>query len=105
MEEKLQGYKDMLKDLGCSVDNELFDAIVKPLKGILGNPDACFVAATDESEMNTVKKNFVEKKLGVTGDAADAAVAAVAAQMKGINKKPRVVFYYLLCMETGKSVV
>ena len=104
MEEKLQGYKDMLSDLGCSVDNELFDAIVKPLKGILGNPDACFVAATDESEMNTVKKNFLEKKLGITGGDADAAVEAVAAKMKGINKKPRVVFYYLLCKETGKNV-
>ena len=44
---------------------------------------------------------FASKKLGLSGDAADKAMAAVCEKMKGDKTKPRVTFYYLLAQETG----
>ena len=101
MYEKAQPFYDKLIEMGYEVNVACLEKITKSLASILGNADAAYVAATDESEMATVQKNFVEAKLEVESEKAAEVVAAVAAKMKGMNKKPRVVFYYLCCEELG----
>ena len=101
MYDKAQPFYDKLVEMGYSVNEACLEKITKSLAGILWDPDAAYVAATDPSEMETVQKNFVEAKLGVDSEQAKTIVAAVAEKMKGMNKKPRVVFYYLCCDELG----
>jgi hypothetical protein len=48
-----------------------------------------------------VRDGFASKKLGLSADAADKAMAAVCEKMKADRMKSRVTFYYLLAEETG----
>ena len=101
MYDKAQPFHDKLVEMGYTVNEACLEKITKSLASILGNADAAYVAATDPSEMETVQKNFVEAKLGADSEKAAEVVAAVAEKMKWMNKKPRVVFYYLCCEELG----
>jgi hypothetical protein len=81
---------------------EVAEAIIKSLASILENRDASLVSCSDDSERETVRSNFIEKKLSITDNAkADAAVATVCEKMKGDRSKSRVTFYYLLIEELG----
>ena len=100
----MKKYSGELEEMGVTVDSELLENIIKPLRSILWNRDASMVAVSDPSELETVKKNFVEKKLEVTGAQADEAIARVAELMKADRTKSRVVFYYLLCKDLWKTV-
>jgi hypothetical protein len=104
MLEFIDKYTKELEELWETVDSELVETLVGNLSSILWDRDKTNVAATDPAELATVKKNFVENKLGVTGPDADTAIEAVCAMMKGDRTKSRVVFYYLLCKKLGKSV-
>lgn len=80
-----------------SVDHERLDALVNRLKSMVDNQDATLVATSDESELETVRRNFAEKAMGVSDkDKGMAAVNAVAAKMSGIHQKSRSAFYYLV---------
>ena len=80
-----------------SIDDGRLDALVGRLKTMVDNIDACLVAVSDGSELETVRRNFVEKTLGVTDkDKGMAAINAVADKMSDINQKSRPAFYYLL---------
>lgn len=69
---------------------------------VIDNKDALSVAGSDPSEMETVRKNFVVKKLGVDDkEKGAAAVEGVAAKMKDSRMKNRAAFYYLLQKELG----
>ena len=57
---------------------------------------------SDPEELERVKEKWCGKKLGVMGDAADKAVAAVAKAMAADKTKSRVTFYYLVAKELGK---
>ncbi|PID71309.1 MAG: hypothetical protein CSA39_04530 [Flavobacteriales bacterium] len=104
--EKLAKLKEQatkqLKDSGVSsnIDNDLLDDLVNRMKMIVNNKDAILVSGTDESELETVRKNFVEKKLGITDKAKGmAAIKKVADKMSGIKQKNRVAFYYMVQKE------
>ncbi|MRH98913.1 DUF2853 family protein [Kriegella sp. EG-1] len=85
-----------------SIDNDTLDGYVNSLKSMVNNKDATLVSGTDESELETVRRNFVEKKLGVTDkDKAMGAIKSVADKMSGIRMKSRPAFYYLLKEELG----
>ena len=59
--------------------------------------DALLVSGADESELETVRKNFVVKKLNINDkEKGAAAVSAVAGKMKGIRMKNRAAFYYMV---------
>ena len=95
-----QSYIDDIKNYVSNVDTELAEAIVKSLASILGNRDASLVSCSDDSELETVRKNFVEKKLSITdAETADSAIKAVCEKMKDAHNKSRVTFYYLLVEE------
>jgi len=88
--------REQLKEAGVSnIDSDKLDTIVGRLKSIAGNRDAALVSGTDDSELETVRKNFVEKHCGVSDkDKGAAAVKAVAEQIggAGIKMKNRAAF-------------
>ncbi|WP_299531254.1 DUF2853 family protein [Ulvibacterium sp.] len=90
-----------LNECGVSdIDHDQLDGYVNSLKTMVNNQDALLVSGTDESELETVRRNFVEKKLGVTDkDKAMAAIHSVADKMSGIRMKSRPAFYYLVAHE------
>ena len=62
------------------------------------------MSGTDPAELETVRKNFVEKHCGVSDkEKGAAAVSAVAEQMAGagIKMKNRAAFYYLVEAKLG----
>lgn len=89
---------DQLTKCGVSdIDHDLLDTLVGRLRLIVDNKDAILVSGTDPSELETVRKNFVVKKLGINDkDKGIAAVNDVASQMSGIKQKNRAAFYYLV---------
>ena len=93
-----------IKEAGeATVDSALVAEIAGRFKMMLDNKDAMLVSGSDPSELETVRKNFVEKKLGISDKAAgSAAVSKIADKMSSIKMKTRVAFYYLLQKELGK---
>ena len=84
-------------------DEALIAALVKNYALVLRKPDAAYVSCTDPKELETVKKNFLIKKLGLEdGPKLEAAVQKVCEQMKAERRKSRAVFYYLLVKDLGK---
>ncbi len=69
--------------------------------------DASTVAGSDKAELETVKKNFLIKKLGLAdGPALDAAISAVIDTYgRGERQKFRAVIYYMLTKHFGKESV
>jgi hypothetical protein len=100
MADNSQYYDDVDKFSG-NVNNAAVDAIVKYCGIALRSKDASLVSCTDPVELGRVRDGFASKKLGLAGDAADKAIAAVCEKMKDDRQKNRVTFYYLLAEETG----
>ena len=86
----------------AGADEAVVAKIVRHLGIALRNRDSSMVSTSDHEEMDRVKTNWCGKKLGVTGDAADTAVAAAAKAMSADRSKSRVTFYYLVAKELGK---
>ncbi len=108
LQEKLAKLKaqaeSQLKESGVTdIDDALLSDLVGRLRLIVDNKDAILVSGTDPSELETVRKNFVVKKLGVEDkDSAMAAIEAVVGKMSGIRMKNRAAFYYLVQKQLGK---
>lgn len=106
-EEKLASFKaeaeEQLKKAGVSdIDDALLSERVAAMKLVINNRDALYVAGTDPSELETVRKNFIVKKLGVEDKAkGEATCKAVAEKMKDSRMKNRAAFYYLCAKELG----
>jgi hypothetical protein len=83
-----------------NVDEAALATIVKYCGIALQKADAALVSTTDPSELATIREGFAAKKLGLTADAADAGIKAVAERMKAAGRKSRVTFYYLLAEAT-----
>lgn len=80
-----------------NIDHDKLDGYVNSLRSMVDNVDATLVSGTDESELETVRRNFVEKKLGVTDkDKAMSAINSVASKMSDIRMKSRPAFYYMV---------
>ena len=69
---------------------------------MLSKADTRYVACADPAERERVRKSFLEKKLGLSGDDLDAAIEAACAAMKADRTKSRLTFYYLLAERYGK---
>ena len=86
-----------VKKYAQKADEAAVAGIVKYLGIALRNRDSSLVSFADPEEVSRVKKNFCMKKLALTDEAAiDAALAKVAAALKGDRTKNRVTVYYLL---------
>ena len=101
-------YADDLKNkCGMAPDMDLLTKVTIGCGPAIYNDDASTVAATQDSELETVKDNFLIKKLGLTdGPELMAGInAAIATYGQSERNKYRAVFYYLLTKHFGKESV
>ena len=93
---------DVKKYAKKAVDEKALAAMEKIYRLVLSKPDTRFVACSDKAELETVRKNFLEKKLGLSGEGLDASIKTVCEAMKASRSKSRLTFYYLLAEHHGK---
>lgn len=95
-------YLANVQEYDKGADEEIVSKIVKHLGIALRNKDSSLVAASDPKELERVVESWAMKKLGASESDGQAAVSAVAEEMKGDRSKCRVAFYYLVAKELGK---
>ncbi len=101
-------YKKELKEkAGVDADMDLLTKVTIGCGPSIYNKDAASVACGQASELETVKKNYLIKKLGLKdGPKLDEAIKEVCEQLGTSNRnKYRAMFYYLLCVKFGKQNV
>lgn len=99
-------YASELKDkCGVTVDMDLLTKVTIGCGPSIYNKDASSVACGQESELATVKNNYLIGKLGLSdGPELDNAIKEVCEKMGTSNRnKHRAMFYYLLCVKFGKQ--
>lgn len=98
---------DLRTKCGMEPDMELLRKVTIGCGPAIYNADASTVAATQPHELETVKTNFLVKKLGLKdGAELDAAIAQVIETYgKSERKKYRAVVYYMLTKHFGKEAV
>jgi len=107
-DELIEKYADDLKSkCGEKPDMDLLRKVTIGCGPSIYNRDASTVSATDKSELETVKKNFLIKKLGLKdGPKLDEAIDAVMDQYgRSTRSKYRAVVYYLLTKHFKKASV
>ncbi|MDO5509694.1 MAG: DUF2853 family protein [Weeksellaceae bacterium] len=107
LQEKVDHFSTKLGEMNQKVDHDLLHAVAKGLGPALYNKDAEFVAASDQTEVDRVKNNFLMKKLGLTEqDNLDEAMQKVFEIMGTSNpRKYRGIVYYLLVKHYNKQSV
>ena len=107
-DELIEKYADDLKNkCGMDPDMALLTKVTIGCGPSIYNADASTVAAGQSHEIETVKNNFLVKKLGLTdGPALDEAIDAVINTYgKSERNKYRAVVYYMLTKHFGKESV
>ena len=107
-DELIAKYAADLKDkCGVNPDMDLLTKVVVGLGPSIYNPDSSTVSGSDDSELATVKNNYLIKKLGLSeGDKLDEAIDSVMETYGRSNRtKYRAVVYYLLCTHFNKASV
>ena len=108
LDERIEHYTAAAKELGLDLPNDLINKVTAGLGPSIYNKDAETVSCSDSSELDTVKKNFLQKKLGLSNSDAelDAAIKKVCEAMGSSNRhKYRALFYALLAKDFGKESV
>ncbi|WP_010254900.1 DUF2853 family protein [Myroides injenensis] len=106
--ELIEKYAADLKDkCGVTPNMELLEKVTIGCGPSIYNKDSSTVASSSESELATVKNNFLIKKLGLKDDAKlDEAIKKVMDQYGQSNRnKYRAVVYYLLTLHFKKESV
>jgi hypothetical protein len=100
----IQEHKDTLAKYTSKINEAALQGMVKTYALVLSNKDSRSVACGDQSEKDTVRKNFLQKKLGLTDaeDKLSASIEAVCEKMKEERLKSRLAFYYLLAEHYNK---
>lgn len=101
-------YADDLKNK-CKINPDM-DLLTKVTIGCgpaIYNADSETVAGSDKSELETVKNNFLIKKLGLADSPAlmEAINAVIDTYGRGERNKYRAVVYYMLTKHFGKEAV
>jgi hypothetical protein len=96
---------DLKEKCGMTVDMELLTSVTVGCGPSIYNKDAATVAGSQQAELDTVKNNFLIKKLGLkAGPDLDKAIDAVMEKYGKSNKsKYRAVIYYLLTVHFKKE--
>ena len=107
-EDLIQKYAADLKEkCGVTADMDLLTKVTIGCGPSIYNADASTIAASQPKEVETVKNNFLIKKLGLTdADKLDEAIEAVMEKYGKSNRtKYRAVVYYLLTVHFKKESV
>ena len=108
LEEALNTYTEEFKSkIKIDVDQDLLKKVTKGLGPSIYNKDASKVSGSDKTELETVKQNFLIKKLGLEdGPHLDNAIQEVMEQMGTSNRnKYRAMVYYLLTVKFNKEAI
>jgi len=97
----------MNEKLGMKPDIDLLRKVTIGCGPSIYNRDASTVAGSDPSELETVKKGFMTKKLGLTDSSAmDAGLEKVMSTYGAkCRTKYRAVVYYMLTKHFGKESI
>lgn len=101
-------YADDLKNkCGMSADLDLLTKVTIGCGPAIYNADASTVAATQSDELDTVKNNFLIKKLGLADgpQLMDAINSVLDTYGRSERNKYRAVVYYMLTKHFGKESV
>lgn len=107
-EEKIALYIANAAELGLRLSDDLISKVATALGPSIYNADSETVACSQESELDTIKNNFLIKKLGVnaSNDIMNAAIKSACEKMgTGNRNKYRVLVYALLVKEFNKESV
>ncbi|MAN15834.1 MAG: hypothetical protein CL945_14515 [Dinoroseobacter sp.] len=99
--------EDLRTKCGMTPDMDLLTKVTIGCGPAIYNADASTVAGSQKEELETVKNNFLIKKLGLAdGPQLDAAIASVIDTYgKSERNKYRAVVYYMLTKHFGKEAV
>lgn len=99
--------EDLEKKCGMTPDMDLLTKVTIGCGPSIYNADASTVAGSQPSELETVKENFLMKKLGLPdGPELMAAIdKAIETYGKSERNKYRAVIYYMLTKHFGKESV
>lgn len=107
-DELIEKYADDLKNkCGMTPDMDLLTKVTIGCGPSIYDADASTVAGSQPGEIETVKKNFLMKKLGLPeGPELDSAIdKAIETYGKSERNKYRAVIYYMLTKHFGKESV
>ena len=98
---------DLKEKCGINPDMDLLTKVTVGLGPSIYNSDSATVSGSDESELATVKNNFLIKKLGLSdGPKLDEAIHSVIETYGRSNRnKYRAVIYYMLTKHFNKESV
>ncbi|MCO4824146.1 MAG: DUF2853 family protein [Amylibacter sp.] len=98
---------DLKNKCGMTPDMDLLTKVTIGCGPSIYNADASTVAGSQPAEIETVKNNFLIKKLGLSAsDDLDGAIAkAIETYDKSERNKYRAVVYYMLTKHFGKESV
>jgi len=99
--------EDLRSKCGMTPDMDLLTKVTIGCGPAIYNADASTVAATQEAELETVKNNFLIKKLGLADSPAlmDAINQVLDTYGRSERNKYRAVVYYMLTKHFGKESV
>ncbi len=107
-DELIEKYAADIKDkFGETADMDLLTKVTIGLGPSIYNLDASKVSGGDEKELETVKNNYLIKKLGLSdGPQLMDAIKSVMEKYGSANRnKHRAVVYYMLCKHFNKASV
>jgi hypothetical protein len=98
---------DLRNKCGMEPDMALLTKVTIGCGPAIYNADSSTVAGSDPNELETVKKNFLMKKLGLADSPAlmEAIEAVINTYGKSERNKYRAVVYYMLTKHFGKESV
>ncbi len=98
---------DIKEHFGESTDMGLLTKVTIGCGPAIYNADASKVSGSDKAELETVKANYLVKKLGLPdSNQLDSAIASVMDKYGSSNpSKYRAVVYYMLCKHFNKESV
>jgi hypothetical protein len=99
--------EDLKEKCGMTPDMDLLTKVTIGCGPSIYNADASTVAASQEGELETVKENFLIKKLGLADSPAlmEAIDSVIEIYGKSNRNKYRAVVYYMLVKHFGKESV
>jgi len=98
---------DITEKFGEAPDMDLLTKVTIGLGPAIYNLDASKVSGGDEKELETVKNNYLVKKLGLSDspELMDAVKSVVDKYGSSVKSKYRAVVYYMLCKHFDKASI
>ncbi len=98
---------DIKNKFGVQPDMDLLTKVTKGLGPAIYNIDASKVSGGDDKELETIKKNYLIKKLGLKDEPKLMEAVKSVVDKYGVSNrnKHRAVIYYMLCKHFNKASI